>query len=659
MSHVVPLSPGDDLASSTDLSAELERLRRENLALRQGLQKSEERFRAHALTTPDLVYAIDARGTLLRANPAFAARTGYVVETLMGLSLLDIVREDRRRALERFLARLAEGEESLPYHELPLYTADEGVIWLGQTTCRLAIPQGGDEPVFECVAIEVTERRQAEDELWQLQRRTELILNAVGDGIYGTDTRGGATFVNPAAARLTGYSAEDLLGQPIHDVIHGRYPNGEPYPREECGIYRAVVRGETYRTDDVVFWRRDGTSFAAECMCSPIVESGKVVGSVVVFRDITQRTEVDRLKHEFVSVVSHELRTPLTSIRGSLGLVAGGVLKTEPEKGQRMLEIAMGNTDRLIRLINDLLDLERMASGRAPLQRQDLALDPLLGSALETLEPIAERAGVRLRMDSGPSGTYLWADPDRVTQLLTNLLSNAIKFSPPGQEVLVSAEVKGDEVLLSVRDRGRGIPADQLETVFEWFTQVDASDARDKGGTGLGLAICRMIVTQHEGRIWAEIPPEGGTVVRVVLPRQEGRSAPPARGGSDGPLVLICDDDQSVLEVVSLLVGHGGFRVIPVGSGRSAIDAAKEERPDAIVMDLLMPGFSGVDTIAALRGDPATAAIPVVVLSALRPGDVQLDPASVEGWVGKPPEEAGLFEAIHAAIARGRDAGRA
>ena len=177
--------------------------------------------------------------------------------------------------------------------------------------------------------------------------------------------------VNPATAEMTGFSREELLGSRMHDLIHHRRPDGSPYPAEECPIHAAFADGETGRVTDEVFWRKDGTSFPVEYTCTPIEEDGRVEGAVVVFSDVSARRETERLKDEFTSVVSHELRTPLTSIRGSLGLLAGGALGQIPEQGQRMLDIAVANTDRLVRLINDILDIERMESGRVEMARRE------------------------------------------------------------------------------------------------------------------------------------------------------------------------------------------------------------------------------------------------------------------------------------------------
>jgi signal transduction histidine kinase len=235
-----------------------------------------------------------------------------------------------------------------------------------------------------------------------------------------------------------------------------------------------------------------------------------------LMEDITRYHRVERLRTQFVALVSHELRTPLTSIRGALGLVASGRLGSLPSGGQEMLDIALRNTERLGRLLDDILDLERMDSGQLAMATQPCSARGLATQAANAMRPMAEQAAVRLQV-AGPDATVL-ADPGRVVQAITNLLGNAIKFSPPDATVWVAAESRRREVLVRVKDQGRGIPPDKLETIFGRFEQVDSSDARDQGGSGLGLAICRSIIEQHGGRIWVESTLGEGSTFSFTLP---------------------------------------------------------------------------------------------------------------------------------------------
>jgi PAS domain S-box-containing protein len=260
---------------------------------------------------------------------------------------------------------------------------------------------------------------------------------------------------------------------------------------------------------------RDGRVF--EQYSAPVTDAeGRSYGRVWHYHDITDRHVAEQQKAEFVSMVSHELRTPLTSIRASLGLLVGSGLGELSGPGRRMVEIAVANSDRLIRLINDILDTEQMEAGNVSLDKQACDVGTLMTQAVETMHGLAESAQVRLSVH--PLSALLWADPDRVLQTLTNLLSNAIKFSPPASTVQVSARREGQQVVVQVKDQGRGIPADKLETIFDRFQQVFATDRREKDGAGLGLAICRNIVRQHGGRIWVESEQGKGSIFFVAFP---------------------------------------------------------------------------------------------------------------------------------------------
>ena len=479
----------------------------------------------------------------------------------------------------------------------------------------------------------------------ELLAQNQSILNSAGEGIYGLDRWGRITFANPATADLTGYGTDELVGLDAHLTLHHAETGESP-------MVAALREGAAPTAIEGLYRRRDGSTFPVEYTCTALEESGRVAGAVVVFKDVTERREVERLKEEFTSVVSHELRTPLTSIRGSLGLLASGTLGALSPKGQRMADIAVSNTDRLVRLINDILDIERIDSGHVTMERVASRTDELVARAVEVMRPMADEAGVRV--ETNAAGLRIEADPDRIIQTLTNLISNSIKFSPPESVISVSAERDGRRVLFRITDAGRGIPADKLETVFERFGQVDASDSREKGGTGLGLPICRRIVQQHGGEIWADSVEGEGTTLSFTLPVSEVESPiatePDERPA--GPLVLVCDDDASVVETVSLMLEERGYRVIPATSGQEAVELALEARPDVIVLDLLMPGMSGWEAASALNEHPETAAIPLVVLSVLAADEAEPPGGDVVGWLEKPPNEQSLFQALERAVNR-------
>jgi PAS domain S-box-containing protein len=493
-------------------------------------------------------------------------------------------------------------------------------------------------------------RRSLEDrvrrrtaELARLEKRHRSILDAAGEGIYGLDIDGRIVFANPAAGAALGYTVEELLGEDSHALFHHRLPDGGAYPRTECPMLRALEAGTLHSGEDEWFVRRDGTSFPIAFTAASVHEDGERIGVVVVFRDITERRAVERMKDEFVSVVSHELRTPLTSIRGSLGLLESGTVDTSLARGRRMVEIAVQNTDRLIRLINDILDLERMESGETVLRLEAVDLRRLVAETVAAMESMAAGAGVRL--DTSRVRGQAWADADRVQQVLANLLSNALKFSPAGGTVSVEAAPDGAEVVCRVRDEGPGIPASHLETVFGRFQQVDATSSRRKGGTGLGLAICRSIVEHHGGRIWAESAEGEGTTMVFALPAP--RTVDDVEGKAGRPTALVCDDDPAIVEVATSVLGGRGWRVVTATSGAEALERAQADPPDVVVLDLLMPSVDGWDVVARLKAHDATRDVPVVVLSVLAHTD-EARP-DVEAWIEKPFDPERLMAALEAA----------
>jgi two-component system, OmpR family, sensor histidine kinase VicK len=296
----------------------------------------------------------------------------------------------------------------------------------------------------------------------------------------------------------------------MHALIHHSRADGTPYPVEECPIMGTAKRETPLHVDDDVFWRKDGQSLPVEYVACPLVANGHVDGIVVAFADVTERRRLNRMKDEFIATVSHELRTPLTSLRAALGLVASGALEKRPEKIPQMLDIALGNCDRLVRLVNDIVDFERIGSGNLPLHKTEWNAIDLLRRAMDPERSTAARAGLTFRIDAQP--VDVWVDGDRILQVLGNLIRNAIKFSEKGGEIRLAARASGDkEVTFEVQDQGAGIPPEKLDMIFDRFQQADASDSRLRGGTGLGLALCRGIVNQHGGRIWVTSNPGSGS----------------------------------------------------------------------------------------------------------------------------------------------------
>ncbi|NQW17742.1 MAG: GAF domain-containing protein [Chloroflexi bacterium] len=341
---------------------------------------------------------------------------------------------------------------------------------------------------------DISKRLQAQEALVESEERYRDLFDNADELIQSADADGTLRYVNKAWLSRLGYTSEESVGLTVWDVIH-------PDSIDHCrNFFGRIMAGESPGEVEAIFKTKSGEPVYVRGTANARFENGIATSTRGIYRDISARIALEKIKDEFVSVVSHELRTPLTSLRGSLGLLAGGVLADQPEKASRMLEVAVSNTERLVRLINDILDVERIESGRATMKVELCNVSDLLDQATGEMSSLAEVGGVTLRVES-PRDLTMPVDRDRMIQTLANLLSNAIKFSSGGGEVTVRAYSGDDRVTIEVQDQGRGIPTDKLETVFERFQQVDASDSREMGGTGLGLTISKSIVEQHGGTI--------------------------------------------------------------------------------------------------------------------------------------------------------------
>lgn len=478
----------------------------------------------------------------------------------------------------------------------------------------------------------------------ELYRQQEILLDSVADGICGVNRHGLVSFANPAAARLLGASASSLTGKPVHELLHGSADSDHPC-NADCNLRHAAENHSAAAGEGAIF-RADGNSFPAEYVLTPVPDQSRFSGSVLSFRDISQRYALDRLKDEFISTVSHELRTPLTSIRGALGLLSSGILGAVNDKAANLLRIALTNSDRLVRLINDILDLERVQSGKEPLAFRPVQLGEIVRQAIDGMQPVAEAAGVQLIHDT--TKIEIAADADRLLQVLTNLLSNAVKFSPPGATISVILRPGVNGVTLSVIDHGRGIPADKLEAIFGRFQQVDASDSRQKGGSGLGLAICRTIVLQHSGRIWAERNPVRGSTFRVFLPYKPAPIAMPGALPENEPghgTVLLADANSTTRQQVAAQLSRHGYNVVEATTVEQTLTAAAAG-VEAILLDTSLDGMNGWEILPLLRRLDPRAKTPIVLQSVVNRLNSTDLPAQAEGWVGKPLDEEALLNEL-------------
>jgi PAS domain S-box-containing protein len=322
------------------------------------------------------------------------------------------------------------------------------------------------------------------------------------------------------AEKIFGWSSAQVLGKRLGEW---QFVVPEDVERIDHLMNRFMSGTETSNVTTNRNYCQDGTIVNCEWYNSVLLDDdGRMESVFSLALDVTHRNQVEKMKDEFIAIVSHELRTPMTSIYGSLKMLASGLLNQQPEKEKRLLTIAVDSTDRLMRLVNDILDIERIESGTVQMVKSVWKVSELMAKTVDVIQPLADQAGIHLNVSD--SGGNVWVDADRMIQTFTNLLSNAIKFSPSNSTIWFTASKQSGQMLFQVRDRGRGIPTDKLGMIFERFQQVDASDARSGEGTGLGLAICRSIIQQHGGHIWVESVLGEGSTFSCILARSPSTS---------------------------------------------------------------------------------------------------------------------------------------
>jgi PAS domain S-box-containing protein len=471
------------------------------------------------------------------------------------------------------------------------------------------------------------------------------LLEAAPDTMVVVNHAGEIVLLNLQAEKEFGYRRDELLGQNIKKIIPERVA-----ARLIDDGFRSSLPFQIGTETELTGRRKDGDEFPIEIMLSPLESAERIL----VIRNISVRRQTERLKDEFVATVSHELRTPLTSISGSLGLLAGLWASKLPESAARLLTIAHTNSQRLARLLNDILDIEKLESGRVVFNLSKVAVRSLAEHAIEDNRGFAESYGVQVRLDGDSADLDVNADPDRLSQVITNLLSNAIKFSPADGEVVVAVEKSADKVRITVRDHGTGIPDEFKLHIFEKFAQADATDTRKKGGTGLGLSIVKQIVERLGGTIGFDNAFDGGAVFYVDLPAWDGRAGGEIDLDADAGAarILLCEDDHAVATVVRLRLRPAGFAVDFAHTVAAALTRTLEARYAAIVVDLQLPDGEGVGLIVRLRAQAQNRDIPIIVLSGdpdQGRTDVRSQQLNVMHWLSKPIAFAPLTDILKVA----------
>ncbi len=481
------------------------------------------------------------------------------------------------------------------------------------------------------------------------EEKFRLAVESCPSGMVMTDNAGIIVLVNTETERLFGYQRDELIGQKMEMLVPERIRSGYAQRRAALARNPQPVRfGEGW---NLFGRRRDGSEFPAEIGLNPIrAREGLFVLAVVI--DITERKRVDRLKDEFVSTVSHELRTPLTSIAGSLGLLVGGAAGELPEAALRLIRIAQSNSQRLVRLINDILDIEKIESGRTAFKFRRTDARALVEQTIDANRGYAEGFGVRVRLDAAAPAGEVYADADRLAQVLTNLISNAIKFSPQDSEVVVGIEDRDRTIRITVRDRGPGIPDEFRPRIFEKFAQADATAGRGKSGTGLGLSIARQIVLRLGGTIGFEDAPDGGTIFFVELPNWDRITARAIdnSGNSRASRILLCEDDPDIALALRECLRPLGFDIDFAHTPADAMTRGQATTYALILVDLDFPD-GGAQLVRGLRERPQIYKTPIIALcadEASAKANSDVAGLNILDWIEKPVD----FDRVAATIAR-------
>jgi PAS domain S-box-containing protein len=541
---------------------------------------------------------------------------------------------------------------------------------------------------FTFLAIRrMAEQRRSARALAEQRDWLKTTLASIGDAVLATDQDGVVRLLNPVAESLLGWTQAEAAGRSLREVF--RIVNEETRAPAEDPVAKALREGTVVGlANHTAVISRDGVETPIEDSAAPIRDfHGKVLGVVLVFRDVSERKrfererdrlaeeerharvhaeEANRAKDEFLATVSHELRTPLNAIAGWTVILRTGPMSQET--CGHAAEVIERNARALAKIVEDILDVSRIVTGKLKVEAREMEITPVVKAAVESLRPAAEAKQILLETDLQESGP-VWGDPDRLQQVVWNLVANAVKFTPKGGTVAVRLHQAASQVEIAVRDSGVGIPGALLPHVFDRFRQADSSTTRRYGGLGLGLAIVRHLVEMHGGTVAVTSAGSGqGSTFIVQLPiralrslpagtgplRAEAASAGPPRPDPAEPVlrglrILVVEDDPDSLEMICTLLAQRGAQVRPAASAAEAFDALDEWRPDLLVSDLGMPGEDGLGLIRRVRALPAERGgqIPAIALSAhVRPEDqTSALSAGFQTHVAKPVEPLELVAA--------------
>ena len=499
------------------------------------------------------------------------------------------------------------------------------------------------EVVTRTAALKLSEQNLRDSEA-----TIRAIFETAADSIVTVSENGSIETANQTCEEMFGYQFHQIFGKHISTLI-GSFedqpctPDSWPKLRN-----RGKLRHSTLRLEGIGNSRSRG-KFPIEISLSYVDLKGRKLITAII-RDSSERKEAEKRVSEFYSIVSHELRTPLTSIRGSLGLIEGGLTGDLSTETSELVGIARESCDRLIRLINDILDLKKLESGKFEFHKMEASPAELLNMAIAYTSGMAKDRGVRLEVGWATQQSIM-ADMDRVNQVLVNLVSNAIKFSPRGSAVELSATTCGESVRFAVRDSGKGIPLSDQHKLFNKFQQVDSSDRRQQEGTGLGLAICKAIIEQHGGTIGVESEQEKGSTFWFMVPVSSQDTFAVTAESEKQSLVLVIEEGQDISQLLGTRFLPENCRIIRAQNSEEATVLIAENLPDMVIFNVVEPNESDFELQENLRAIGAKSGKPVVLLAS--GGDETHTAPLLVDWHKAPVHEGQLLAGVKRALGAG------
>ena len=477
------------------------------------MERTERRFRDLVENASDMIYRTDPVGRFIFVNPVAVRTLGYTEAELLSMKYFELMRQDWVPRAMAFYQESARSTEST-YLEIPVRTKDGRELWVGQHV--RPIRAGGRMEGFQGVARDITDRVRAQADLQAERDFVSAILDTAPVLVMVLDAQGAVARFNRACEALAGVTADQVVGRPIWETS---FLLDEDRLAIREGLGRLVAATSPVIVDRVWVDARGGRHLVSWTVIALRDQAGQTTYLIGVGSDVTASREIEKLKSQFVSMVSHELRTPLTSIRASMQLVlAEGMTAASPD-ADRLVHVALTNADRLIRIVNDILDMSKIEAGELLVTPLRASAAAIVDDSVRSVDGVARDAGVTLHIDPAIRALPdVLADPDRTVQVLVNLISNAVKHAPAGSAVDIGGRVAGPTAVLSVRDHGPGIPAHKLNFIFEPFTQLDGSDSRRVPGTGLGLTIARALAERQGGTVLVESVEGKGATFSLTLP---------------------------------------------------------------------------------------------------------------------------------------------